>query len=90
MRIRFLTFLILTLSTLGAQGDEIRGKRLWKWSVGVLAATNAADTMSSIGRYDRCAISDPAQAPAGDAQAAFVNFAMRGATAGVAALNSRH
>jgi hypothetical protein len=116
MTTRFVALLMLTLTTLSAEGGDARGKRLWKWSVGVLAAANAADTMTSMGRYElnpvlgagrfgpratglKIGISAAMigaqylilrRRPQAMRKAAFVNFAMAGATAGVAALNTRH
>src|SRR5258708_39772151 len=38
--------------SLRAEGAESSRKKLWKWSVGILAAANAADAMTSIGRRE--------------------------------------
>ena len=71
---RLPVLLILGLGIPSAESGDTRGKRLWKWSGAALATANAADTMTSIGRYDRCAIPDPAPASAGDAQGGLRQF----------------
>jgi hypothetical protein len=52
MRARAAMWLILTAGMMNAEGVEGKGRRLWKWSVAALAAGNAADTFSSLGRHE--------------------------------------
>jgi len=101
--------------SLRAEGADTGRKKLWKWSVGMLAAANAADAMTSIGRHELnpvlgvgqfgpratglkigiSAVTIGAQylilrrKPEAMRKAAYINFGMAGATAGVAVHNSR-
>jgi hypothetical protein len=49
---RVLALLILTAGILSAEGVDGRGKRIWKWSLAAVAAGNAADIMTSVGRHE--------------------------------------
>lgn len=52
MRARAVVLLILTAGMMHAEGVDGKGRRLWNWSVAALAAGNAADTFSSLGRHE--------------------------------------
>jgi hypothetical protein len=49
---RVMGLLVLFGAMLSAENGDRGRKRLWKWSVAVLATANAADAISSAGRYE--------------------------------------
>jgi len=49
---RAIGLLLLFTAMLSAENGERGRKRLWKWSVAVLAAANTSDAISSFGRYE--------------------------------------
>jgi hypothetical protein len=49
---RFLALVIVTAGMLSAEQPESRTKRLWKWSLAAVAAGNAADVATSMGRHE--------------------------------------
>ena len=49
---RVLAILFLTAGIMSAEGADNGAKRLWKWSLAAVAAGNAADVMSSVGRHE--------------------------------------
>ena len=107
---------MLSVISLNAEGADSGRRRLWKWSIGMLAAANAADVMTSMGRYElnpvlgqgrfgpratsvKIGISAATMGaqflilrrwPEALRKAAYLNFALAGATGGVAASNIRH
>jgi hypothetical protein len=113
---RILLVLMLSVISLRAEGADSGRKRLWKWSLGVLAAANVADVATSMGRHElnpvlgagqfgaratgvKIGISAAAigvqylilrRRPEATRKAAYVNFALAGATGGVAAFNTSH
>ena len=113
---RILVVLTLSMISLRAEDADSGRKRIWKWSIGVLAAANTADVMTSMGRHElnpvlgvgpfgaratgvKIGIAAAAvgvqylvlrRRPEAFRKAAYVNFALAGATGGVAAFNTRH
>jgi hypothetical protein len=113
---RILLVLVLSVISLRAEEAGSGRKRLWKWSIGVLAAANAADVMTSMGRHELNPVLGVGQfgaratsvkisisaatigvqyllvrrRPQTMRKAAYINFALAGATGAVATFNTRH
>src|SRR5579864_8863055 len=52
MLIRVIGLLLVLTNVLSAEESLQHRRRIWKWSIAVLAAANAGDAMSSMGRYE--------------------------------------
>ena len=52
MLTRLLGLLLVMTVLLSAEQSLPHRRRIWKWSVAALAAANAGDAMSSMGRYE--------------------------------------
>ncbi len=52
MVIRVIGLLLVLTTLLSAEESPQRRRRIWRWSAAVLAAANAGDAISSMGRYE--------------------------------------